>query len=127
VVSDRCWQECCSTSPGAVNEGALGLSAVIGTGHGSVQDWPSFSIRRTPGADRKLPLPASFVILVAVPLYSPVDGSLQGHEISTESGSAGGIDPGTSSPHRNSDHALGLYFPWSKSCKNSISLERYRL
>jgi hypothetical protein len=30
---------------------------------------------------------ASFVILTAVPLYSPVDGSLQGHEVSTENGS----------------------------------------
>ena len=68
----------------------------------------SFSIRHTAGADRKLPLPRLLRILLAVLLYSPVDGSLPGQEVSTKTGQAGGIVPDKSSPHRNSDHALDL-------------------
>jgi hypothetical protein len=87
----HCWQGALDLTERG--QRGVGLERSHWIGHGSVQDRPSFSIRHTPGADRKLPLPDSFVILVAVPLYSPVDGSLQGHEVSTESGSGGGIDP----------------------------------
>jgi hypothetical protein len=61
-------------------------------GHEASTTGLPFSIRHTAGADRKLP-PASFAILPAVPLYSLVDGSLQGHEANTKTGQAGRINP----------------------------------